>query len=120
MRRSRYQLAVTNRLKTALGQTPDVFISLGGIDGIGLCCSKKKAWSIASTLKETAPLSMSDGQFKNLAELEEEQGSIERWNDFVDHLECVILAHASAGVDVGSPKYKAGIVQAYESAGQRI
>ena len=49
------------------------------------------------------------GTIKSHLHSPEEEGETDTWDSAVDALECLILAHACAGVDVTAPAYVKGI-----------
>lgn len=62
--------------------------------------------SITSNMKESVDTVDSDEAEETI-----------RFNSAVDGLEAIILAHATAGVNIASPKYVEGICTAYEHIG---
>lgn len=92
--------------------------------------------SIESDLKEACPFCSSNDCYFNcdysqadweddddeseIAEDEDEVDARRHWNQFIDGIEALVLAHAVAGVDVTSPAYEQGLEAALEAAGNNI
>lgn len=62
----------------------------------------------------------SQGADENNKETEAEVASRLKYNGALDGIEAMILAHASAGIDVASPAYLYGIETAIDAAGNNL
>ena len=82
-----------------------------GIYGLEVFVAKNGSSSITSTLHERANL---DGLADSVTVRKKKQ-KVQSYNSAMDSIEALILAHAVAGVDVKSDRYKEGIRSAVES-----
>ncbi len=82
------------KIPSTLGLSIDVITDEGG-------------GSITSNLHEN------EDEALDAADLE----SMKKWNAYIDAIESIVLAHACAGIDVTSKKYRDGIDTAYQAFG---
>lgn len=102
-------------------------LDIDGVRTISLMVAADgSAGSITSSLKDLCPYCQlpdcyadCDGSQGDIDELEsdEEMENRSRWNETIDVIESLVLAHACAGVDVASENYVVGIRTIIEALG---
>lgn len=97
----------------------EITLNLDGVKSIGLLIAGDgSAGSITSSLKDPCPYCQlhdcyadCDGSQGDIDELESEEDmdNRKRWNETMDVIESLVLAHACSGVEVTSEAYLTGI-----------